>query len=218
VNRLTTHMRQALQTAAAQDGLRRTHDTEHGQPPWPAPPATLHALLNRQLVTHTRIRNRKGYHVDTWTITDAGREALNPPPRQHTTRPRYMQPAGSRGGDYTTNPARSIDTDQPPHGRFAVAISVTHADLTDYAAIAEAKRREQAEAQARAQRQLRETLTFERRLVEANRQAKRQHVNVSSEMRLIERMLTRAQAGGRKPPASAFDRIQALEQRLDLAA
>lgn len=81
MTRLTELMRTTLENAARQDGLRRTHDDKPGRPPWPMPHQSLNALVNRGLLAHTRTRNRKGYPLDIWRITDTGREALKPPQR-----------------------------------------------------------------------------------------------------------------------------------------
>lgn len=80
--KLTALMLAALQRAKAEDGLRRVHDTEHGRPPWPAPAATLAALVRHGLLDRCSRISRKGARVDEWTLTDQGRTALDPPPPQ----------------------------------------------------------------------------------------------------------------------------------------
>jgi hypothetical protein len=81
---LTPAMRDALRAARSQP-LRRVHKPEPGQPPWPAHPSRLAALVRRGLLTGPdERRSRKGHRMDVWTITDAGVEALDwrPPTRR----------------------------------------------------------------------------------------------------------------------------------------
>ena len=106
--KLTARMRETLQHAAKQD-LRRVHDDKPGKPPWPAPPATLYALVRHELLEHARVRNRKGWHVDLWTITDTGRQALIPRELVIPDRPVYLNRWVSSGGDYTHNRHRASD-------------------------------------------------------------------------------------------------------------
>jgi hypothetical protein len=76
--RLSPNMRAALEESR-RGPLRRVHDIDHGQPAWPAHPATLRALVNRDLLTTGERKSRKGHRIEEWTITDDGRSALNPP-------------------------------------------------------------------------------------------------------------------------------------------
>lgn len=121
--RLTPAMRDALERALREDGLRRVHTLGKGKPPWPAHHATLAALQRHGLVDHARDRDRRAFVRDTWTITDAGRVALDPPPKPRPERPVYLAPAGSgrdhvgipagdqkdNSGDWTLNPSKSVD-------------------------------------------------------------------------------------------------------------
>lgn len=131
--RLTTPMRDALKQARPPHGLRRVHVPGPGAPPWPAHPSTLAALLRHGLVEHDVDRDRRGYMRETWTTNDAGREALDPPPRHRSDRPRYLQRDVWRGGDYTTDPNRRIDELEvaiaPAH--IVRAGRVRHADAQD---------------------------------------------------------------------------------------
>lgn len=127
--RLSTAMRAAL-TAAQRGPLRRPHAYLDAPAPWPAHPSTLQALERHGLLERHDLRNRHGHPVTTWTITPAGRSALEP--REITRRPaplylargsvRYhVLPNGKWGvvkdedatgsGDYTADPARSVDRD-----------------------------------------------------------------------------------------------------------
>jgi hypothetical protein len=73
---LTRAMRDALRAARSQP-LRRVHKPDvPGRPPWPAHPASLAALVRRELVIRGAEVSRKGFRMDVWTITDAGVEAL----------------------------------------------------------------------------------------------------------------------------------------------
>jgi hypothetical protein len=106
--RLTGSMRDAL-TQAHKTELRRVHDTSlPGRPPWPAHPATLAALERHGLISRTGIRNRKGYCVDIWSCTEAGRLVLFPPPRFREDKPEWLSWTGS-GSDWTKDPARRAD-------------------------------------------------------------------------------------------------------------
>jgi hypothetical protein len=79
-------------------------------PRWPAHPGTLHALERRELVARGEIRNRDGWPVTTWTITDAGRQALEPPEIFRRERDVYLaHPNPDISGDYTTDPRRGRD-------------------------------------------------------------------------------------------------------------
>lgn len=115
--KLTAHMRAAL-TQSVHAPLRRVH---RGSADWPAPPGTLHALVGHGLVVTARVRNRDGVAVDTWTITDAGRAALQPPEVFRQDRPTFLadhrrapwcdptEPDLDHKDDYTTDPAHRID-------------------------------------------------------------------------------------------------------------
>lgn len=69
-------MRAALRAARSQP-LRRVHKPGPGRPPWPAPHASLRALVNRGLLTDPdRQVSRKCYPMDVWQITPLGIESL----------------------------------------------------------------------------------------------------------------------------------------------
>lgn len=108
---MTGCMRHALEQArrAGPTGLRRVHDDKPGRPAWPAHPATLAALVRRGHLEHRRVRNRRTWWVDVWTITDTGREALAPSMRTRPDRPLYLQRRVWHGGDYTRNRSDAID-------------------------------------------------------------------------------------------------------------
>jgi DNA-binding PadR family transcriptional regulator len=116
--KLTAHMADAL-TSAQHAPLRRVHRGP-GAAPWPAPPVTLRTLIRRGLIEQDTIRNRDGVPVDTWTITDAGRAALQPPEIFRQDRPTFLadhrrapwcDPNGpdDNKDDYTTDPGHRID-------------------------------------------------------------------------------------------------------------
>lgn len=127
---LSAPMRQAL-VEARRGPLRRLHDDQPGKPPWPAPPASLAALVSRGLLETGTMRSRKGWHIDTWTITDAGREAIAPPAaRSRPDHPRFLARPTRSTPDYTTNPSRAIDNLEP----------VSDELLATYAADAEQRR------------------------------------------------------------------------------
>lgn len=94
MTKLSPLMREALKTALAQDGIRRTHkirkpgEKPPPKPEWPFHARTLNALVEKELLDRTSRKSNAGNLVDEWQITDAGREALDPPrrPRRDTFR------------------------------------------------------------------------------------------------------------------------------------
>jgi hypothetical protein len=107
--KLTARMRDALEQARHAP-LRRVLKPGPGAPPWPAHPGTLHALKRRELLARGELRNRDGWPVTTWTITDAGRQALQPPEIFRRERDVYLaHPNPDISGDYTTDPGRGRD-------------------------------------------------------------------------------------------------------------
>jgi hypothetical protein len=107
--RLSDQMTEALQRARRGE-LRRVHKPGPGKPPWPAHPATIAALLNRGLLNHSRKPNRHAWPVDTWTLTEAGHEALAPPaPRSGRDRVRFLADRSKSLTDYTSDPGKRID-------------------------------------------------------------------------------------------------------------
>jgi hypothetical protein len=104
-------MRDALEdTSRRIEGLRRTFDDKAGHPTWPHHPATLAALVRRGLLEPREVRNRKGYRVQAWFITDAGRRALEPVLVIKRDVPLYLAPVSGR----TSNPGRAVDYDRHP--------------------------------------------------------------------------------------------------------
>jgi hypothetical protein len=66
--------------------------------------------LGGELVARGELRNRDGFPVMTWTITDAGRQALEPPEIFRRERDVYLaHPNPDISGDYTTDPRRGRD-------------------------------------------------------------------------------------------------------------
>jgi hypothetical protein len=107
--KLTARMRDALEQARHAP-LRRVLKPGPGAPSWPAHPGTLHALERREFLARGEIRNRDGWPVTTWTITDTGRQALEPIERTKTEAPVYLRrPASDIAGDYTSDPRARID-------------------------------------------------------------------------------------------------------------
>jgi DNA-binding PadR family transcriptional regulator len=103
---MTSKMREALQDAQ-RGNLRRVHDTEAA---WPAAPNTLGALVRHGLLERTETRSLKGRDVTLWSISDAGREALKPPPPKVWEQRAVFMARPSKGtGDYTLDPRRRID-------------------------------------------------------------------------------------------------------------
>ena len=106
----TQAMRKALKLAQATGELRRMKDERKGtqrqrtikgtdgepnpayvEPPeWPhgIAPATLAALVRHGWLEEGTRKNRRGYDMHVWSVTDAGRLVLNPPPKQQRDTPR----------------------------------------------------------------------------------------------------------------------------------
>lgn len=113
--RLSEPMTDAL-TAAQHAPLRRVHLPGPGSPPWPAAPATLRALIRHGLLEQGTTRNRDGWPVDTWTITEAGRTVLHPPPRERVHRAKFLAHSVTEHGylqpAYTDDPRRAMRDDR----------------------------------------------------------------------------------------------------------
>lgn len=106
---MTGLMREALQSARKAP-LRRVHNVEHGKPQPPAAWQTLRALEARGFLAYSERKTKRGERLEEWVITDAGREALLPREVFKEERPVYLaRPVPDRRGDYSTNPAWSID-------------------------------------------------------------------------------------------------------------
>lgn len=152
---MTKQMHAVLQQAATQE-LRRTFDTPT-PPAWPAPPSTLAALVRHGLLERTERRTRHHHTMWVWTITDAGKHALEPTELFKDERPVYLGQVGYELGDddhdelrekgYTTNPLRRID----PLPVAGPASTVWRRKATDntVAAIARKQRARQAADKAR---------------------------------------------------------------------
>lgn len=114
--RLTESMRDTLEQAS-RGPLRRSHDTEHGRPPWPAPWQTLHALVNADLLARTARRGGRGHTIEEWTITDTGRLVLDPPTEVVRERPLLLsaRPARVRYRTLMTGRVQAI-VDEPTVG------------------------------------------------------------------------------------------------------
>jgi hypothetical protein len=83
---LTPLMRDALKASARTEGLRRILRPDlEGADKWPCSPNTWRALLRRGLCEERLIRNRHGHRVQQLVITEAGRDALNPPAKDRPT-------------------------------------------------------------------------------------------------------------------------------------
>jgi hypothetical protein len=195
--RLSTPMHDAL-IAAARNPLRRTHDDTAGAPPWPAHPASLAALTRHELLERTELRNRKGFKVTVWAITDLGHETLNPPPRFRPDRPRFICRPTRNSGDYTANPARAID----PLEVMDDAVLVTFAQ----------RAREAEEERRRRNGQALDAQAVELRLEQARLVARERGMDVSGELWVIRQIV----ATGREQ--SAARRLAKLETQLQQRA
>jgi DNA-binding PadR family transcriptional regulator len=115
---LTAHMRATL-IQTRRGPLRRPHPPGAGAPPWPAAATTLHALVRQELVTVAEVRNRHGWPVTMWTITDAGRAALEPRERFRHQPDVYLTSAvpdtvTDGHGEFTTNPRHALCREPVP--------------------------------------------------------------------------------------------------------
>jgi hypothetical protein len=112
---VTGHMRSALE-AASKHPLRRVHDG-HGKPPWPAPAGSLAALVRRGWLERSEGLTKRGHKLETWTITEIGKEALRGPRWSATEKPIFM----ARGGGVTSERARAIDdAEKMDHDRLSL--------------------------------------------------------------------------------------------------
>lgn len=104
--RLTKPMRETLELARKQE-LRRVHDG-NGSPPGPHI-NTLNALVRHELLAASERRTRRGHRLQAWTITDAGRQALQPREIHRTEELFYLNHTGRGAGDYTNDRTRAAD-------------------------------------------------------------------------------------------------------------
>lgn len=202
--KVTDLMREALEDAR-RGPLRRVHDDQPGQPAWPAHPVSLYALVRRELLAYSERLSGRGYRLQEWTITAAGREVLDPPLRLVQERPVFLARPSANSGDYTNNPNRSIDMDHRDDGRrVAVEVLVTPIALKKYADQAERKREDQLRNVGRNL----DGTAFGKRLQYARDSARARHVDVSREVRLIQHMHTNGRVD------KALQRLTQLEIRL----
>jgi hypothetical protein len=61
-----------------------------GRRPWPAPAGTLRALERHGLMTVARVLNKDGLPTDVWEITQAGKDALDPPARHRQESKKWL--------------------------------------------------------------------------------------------------------------------------------
>ena len=183
--KLTPTMRNALHEASRRiEGLRRTFDDKPGRPTWPAAPSTLAALVRHGLLESRELRNRKGYRIQAWFITDTGRRALEPVLVVKRDTPLYLAP----GGGYTTNPKRSIDVDSPPaDAHLEVAVEASGPVNPAWYENAERNRR-RARSDVNAAR-LSGLTHPEERLAELRRLAAERGLDVKDELRFVDRSL-----------------------------
>lgn len=101
-------MRDALDEAVCHE-LRRVYD-ELGDAEWPAHPLTLAALVRHGLLVHSTRKSKRGHRLDAWTITETGREALQPRERFRRETLVYLaRPVPDHHGEFTTIRRHSID-------------------------------------------------------------------------------------------------------------
>jgi hypothetical protein len=221
--KLSAPMRNALE-AAARNPLRRTHDTTAGKPSWPAHPSTLAALVDekhgRGYLVRTEERNRKGFRVDVWTLTDAGREALHPPPRFRPDKPLFM----AHGAIHY----RKLKSKGPKDlGRWAVVDSEQSSDYTtsrvkaiDELEVMETDRLASFTTAAREREQERrrqngvalDARVFDERLEHARLTARERRMDVTGELWVIR------QIAGMGREQSAVRRLVRLETQLQQRA
>jgi hypothetical protein len=168
---------------------------------------------------HANFLERNGLvtrHDDVLLITAAGRDALKSPKPEDP--PLYMSRSGSiryrklpngrwavdadadGNGDYTTNPARSIDQD----GRSAVEVLVSPKDVARYAKDARAREHERLNEHGRSL----DELSLDDRMDRAHRKARERRLDISRELRLIRFMVD----NGRE--RNALQRLAQVEAKL----
>jgi hypothetical protein len=215
-------MREAL-TTALKAPLRRLHDHPENKPPWPAHHTTLRSLVLRGLLEHSEHRTRRGWLLEEWAITDAGREALEPVQITRRPSPRFMARSGGirykklapvkpgdlgrwvideaeHEGDYTSDPRRSIDTD----GGRAVEVVTDAATIEGFAKRAEQRQQKRLRQSGKAL----DDETAEVRLERIRLVARSKHMHFNREDRLLRHLLDH---GRRK---AAEDRLRQLETQL----
>jgi len=132
---MTTKMRDTLEVVR-RGGLRRVHDDGPGRPPWPAPWQTLYALERRELVVRSRRISRKGWPIDEWAITEAGREALSPRPRTRRASVDRLRIAGGstrsmQAGEWVEVRIPEPERMPDPDPRWALVARERHLDAQD---------------------------------------------------------------------------------------
>lgn len=141
---------------------------------------------------------------------------------------RFLTPgarAGSTGHGYNTQPQRPLPqvADEPEiTDRIRDAANmcdepeaISAAIVDAYADLARTYDRIRHEAEVERMNVIRQALDLEQRMAEAHRRAKRQHINVSHEMRIVQQLVERAQRGNRTTPPEAIRRIERIEAKLD---
>lgn len=227
--KLTENMRTVLERAKKQ-ALQRRHTNTPGATPWPAHHSTLRRLVELELVTYIERDSRAGNRLELWEITPAGVQALEPRLTIIKDRPRYLAAAGAikykklpptspvdRGrwtvdeagtgpGDYTSDPTKSIDNDNHPQtgAKTAVEVLVTPTDLERYAEDAEVRHKLRLTDHGRRL----DNTSLDARIANLQSTARANHVDLSSEMRLIAHMLTTRRT------QDALRRITKAEARL----
>lgn len=169
-------MRTALEAARRNDGLRRIHTPGPGKPPWPAPSATLTALLRHDLVDHYVDKDRDGNWRETWTINDNGRQALEPPLRVVPDSPQLMRCSGTTTRIMQGGVWREFAHPEPEKTRALPASS-------------EHSRRLHVATRAHAYDQRLRPLTPSERYDELRALARERGVDVRSDLRVIESRL-----------------------------
>jgi hypothetical protein len=220
-------MRAALEQAQ-REPLRRLHPL-CGIAPWPAHHVTLAALVAQGLLEHAEHLTRRGLRLEEWTITDAGRQALEPIVIDRPDRPRYLAPAGGAlryrkvpdldarragkadaykweiaggGGDYTGDARRSIDRDLAPGQTTTVAIAVLDAE----GAAIKAAEREQERRRGRADEL--DAMPIDDRVQRLRSVARQHRMNVNSDVHIITYWISRGRL------TAAATRLTALETQL----
>ncbi len=229
--RLTPAQHEALTAArdAGAKGLQRKLTTT-GWASWPAHPSTLRALTRHGLLRR---------NDTTWHITPTGEHALElaehpTPPRPPRHAPHFLAPQARAGNGlgYLTQPTRPLPLVADPPDltdkiRSATAMcdepeAIGPAIINAQADLARTYDRLRHHATIQQAEQTRRLLKAEHRIADAQRRAKRQHIDVSHEIRIVQKMLDRARRSNRQQapedrqdPPAAIARLERIEARLD---
>jgi hypothetical protein len=136
--------------------------------------------------------------------------------------------AGGRGGNghgYLTQPGRRITKTADPDDVIELVASRTAlvdepecvgpAILDAYGEDARHYQSLRRLAEIQVAREARTQLPVEARLADARRRAKAQHIDVSGKLRVIDGLLKRAAAGGRREPPAELRMLAEVEAQLD---